>query len=297
MDKTKETLLRHFPENYRKLFAPVSFEGLEEIRFRSGCPVCLYYCNKRLFLSLKGVTDSPEKARQTDANEIITIAAHLCDHSIYAHLNDLKEGFITIPGGHRIGFSGKSVIKNGQITGLSALSGINLRIAREYKGCARTLATQLTDNRKVKNTLLIAPPQCGKTTYLRDLVRIFSANYKITIVDERSEIAGMVSGTPGFDIGIHTDVLDRFPKAEGMLLALRSLSPDILVTDELGAPGDIHAVQKLYGAGCGIIATLHGDNLTELQKTKKELFSYFNVAVLMGRKNGIPSVLSIENLR
>ena len=297
MNNTKDTILRQLLEPYRTLFSSVSFQGLEEIRFRIARPIILYYHNCTKYLSENGVTSFPHLAKCVTKAELEDVSSCLLSHSVYAYLNDIKDGFATIRGGHRVGLAGKCVIKNGQVTGITSISGINIRIAREFPGCSKALAEQLQTKTGVKNTLLISPPQCGKTTYLRDLARIFSQKYKITIVDERSEIAGTFEGIPQFDIGPQTDVLDRFPKTSGMILALRSLSPQILLTDELGDEKDAEAIGKLHGAGCQLIASMHGDNLSELRRVKKELLSFFDVAVLMGRKEGIPSVLSIESMR
>ncbi|MBE7041824.1 MAG: stage III sporulation protein AA [Ruminococcaceae bacterium] len=293
MQNTKEIIIRQLSEPYRTLLSPVSFDGLEEIRFRIGQPVTLYYYNRTVFLNESGHTN----IRSTGRNDLEALSACLCNHSVYAYLNEIKDGFITIRGGHRVGLAGKCVEKNGRITGISSISGINLRIAREYKNCAKDLLPHLHRIGGIQNTLLLSPPQCGKTTYLRDIARLLSADYKITVVDERSEIAGTYDGIPQFDLGPQTDVLDRFPKAEGMLLALRSLSPQILITDELGDDRDIEAIKKLYGAGCRIIATMHGDSLTDLSQAKKDMLSYFNLILLMGRQNNKPAVSAIKQLR
>ncbi len=293
MQNTKEIIIRQLSEPYRTLLSPVSFDGLEEIRFRIGQPVTLYYYNRTIFLNESGHTN----IRSTGRNDLEALSACLCNHSVYAYLNEIKDGFITIRGGHRVGLAGKCVEKNGRITGISSISGINLRIAREYKNCAKDLLPHLHRIEGIQNTLLLSPPQCGKTTYLRDIARLLSADYKITVVDERSEIAGTYDGIPQFDLGPQTDVLDRFPKAEGMLLALRSLSPQILITDELGDDRDIEAIKKLYGAGCRIIATMHGDSLTDLSQAKKDMLSYFNLVLIMGRQNSKPAVSAIKQLR
>lgn len=297
MPSTKEIILSQLAEPYCTLLSRISFSGLEEIRFRVGRPVSLYYYNRILFLAESGTTQTQKDAKHASKNELEALTACLCNYSVYAYLNEMKDGFITIRGGHRVGLAGKCVEKNGQISGISSISGINIRIAREYKGCAESLMPHLRLANSVYNTLLLSPPQCGKTTYLRDITRLLSADFKITVVDERSEIAGSFDGIPQFDIGPQTDVLDRFPKTDGMLLALRSLSPQILVTDELGDDRDADAAYKLYGAGCRLIATMHGDNLNELSKTKKSLLSLFDIAILMGRRDGRPAVSSITRLR
>ncbi len=286
MDSTKDFILSKFPAPIKKLFSPISFEGLEEIRFRVNRPICLYDATGCKILSKK-----------VSREELDNLSMGLCNHSVYAYLNEMKDGFLTIPGGHRVGFAGKCVTKDGAITGITNLSGINLRIAREFPGCALSLADDIRQEKRLKNVLLIAPPQCGKTTFLRDLARIFSKDYKVTVVDERSEIAGCADGVPQFDVGPQTDVLDRFPKASGMLLALRSLSPHIILTDELGDVADLNAIRRVCDAGCGLIASMHGENTAELLKTKKDFLTYFDLAVTLGRPNGIPRVVEIEHLR
>lgn len=297
MTKTKEMILNQLTEPYRSLLAHISFAELEEIRFRTGQPVCLYYADGMRFLSNACVTHCKNNAKITSKTELEALSTCLCNHSVYAYLNEIKDGFITVRGGHRVGLAGKCVEKNGQITGISSISGINFRIAREYVGCAKTIMPSLFSDGHLQNILLISPPQCGKTTYLRDIARLLSADYKVTIVDERSEIAGMYDGVPQFDIGPQTDVLDRFPKTAGMLLALRSLSPQVLITDELGDPKDADAIYKLHGAGCRLIASMHGVTPEEFVKTKKELISFFDIVICLERQNNRPAVSNIIHLR
>ncbi len=286
MDETKELIVSKFPSPLRNILSPISFSGLEEIRFRVNQPIYLYYQDGYKLLT--------ERLGREDLDNL---SMGLCNHSVYAYLNEMKDGFLTITGGHRVGLSGKCVTKEGSITGINNLSGINLRIAREFPGCAKELASTLMQEKKPANTLLIAPPQCGKTTFLRDLARIFSKEHKITIVDERSEIAGCADGVPQFDIGPQTDVLDRFPKASGMLLALRSLSPHIIITDELGDEQDLKAIKRVVDAGSSIIASMHGESLGELSKTKGDFLNFFDIAVTLGRPKGYPQVTNIEHLR
>lgn len=297
MNKGKTHILNQFAEPYRSHLENISFDKLEEIRFRIDRPVILNYQYETVFLGKGGIVRSPDKAYCVTAHDIKAISAGLCNHSVYAHLDDLKDGFITICGGHRVGIAGRSVIKNGQICGLTSVSGLNIRIAKEYVGCSEILKSHIAQAGQIKNTLLISPPQCGKTTYLRDLCRIFSEKYKITIVDERSEIAGSYGGVPQFNIGMQTDVLDRFPKKDGMILAVRSLSPEILVTDEIGEEQDVEALNKVSCSGCRLFASVHGENFAQLAENKPDMLSFFDLAVILGRKNNVPSVLSIKNLR
>lgn len=299
MDKCKNAILQQLPGAYRALLAPLSFDSLEEIRFRIGRPVMLYAQGCRSYLANSGgSTQTVSRAKIPLRSDLNALAAALCDSSVYAYLNDIRDGFITLRGGHRVGLAGKAIIKDGQIAGITDVSGINIRIARPCTGCGAALAPRLlTDRGIVKNTLLIAPPQCGKTTMLRDLTRIFSEKFKIAVVDERSEIAGTYEGTPQFDLGPQTDVLDRFPKPAGMLLAVRSLSPQLLVTDELGTAADTEALRRANGTGCRLIASIHGDDPELLRRTQPQLFSLFDIAVLLGRQNNRPAILDIKELR
>lgn len=297
MDKSKQDILATLPASYQALFSDISFEGLEEIRFRMNRPIMLYRGERASFLGADGCeTKQVDDAKTCNRAEIGAIASCLCEHSVYAHQNDIKEGFITIKGGHRAGLSGRGVMKNGILSGLSHISGINLRIARAYKGTAEPLLSAIFKNNQIKNTLLIGPPASGKTTVLRDLCRMLSARFKVSLVDERSEIAASFEGIPAFDIGPQTDVLDRVPKSEGMQMAIRSLSPHILMTDELGKAADFEALRLASASGCRYIASMHGDSLEALAKRHEGLLALFDVAVLMGRRQNRPAILKAEEL-
>ncbi len=192
------------------------------------------------------------------------------NYSYYAYEDEMKNGYITLRGGHRVGLCGHVVTENGRVRLLRNISSVNIRHAKEYPGIAAKLAPRIVaSDGRIENTLLVSPPRCGKTTLLRDMIRYFSnQGYIVGVCDERSEIAGMADGLPAFDIGSNTDVMDGCPKAEGMLMLLRSMGPDVIATDEIGKEEDIAAIENALTAGTSLLATIHGGNRKDLEKSR-----------------------------
>ncbi len=230
--------------------------NLEEVRIQINQPVIVITSGKEIFINtFKKITD--------ESLEIIL--NNLMNYSIYAYEEDLAKGYITIEGGHRVGVCGRVVKNKNNITLIKDISSLNIRRSREIKGSAEKLIKEITDNIGLQNTVIVSPPKCGKTTLLRDIVRLLSCDgYRVGVIDERSEIAGMYQGVPSYDIGPRTDVLDGCPKAEGMLMMIRSMSPDVIVTDEIGKDEDIEAIESALCAGVKIITTIHGRTYEDL---------------------------------
>jgi stage III sporulation protein AA len=199
----------------------------------------------------------------------------ISNNSLYALEQEFRHGYLTLPGGHRVGFVGEAVLEKGRIKTLKHVSSLNFRLARQLKGCADPLMPYLLRSGSARpyHTLIISPPRCGKTTLLRDIVRQLSngvdslgfSGTDIGLVDERSELAGCFQGVPQNEIGVRTDVLDNCPKSEGMLLLLRSMSPQVVATDEIGQADDIAVLEEMLNAGIAIITTVHGLNLHEIE--------------------------------
>ncbi|WP_410514688.1 stage III sporulation protein AA [Paenibacillus sp. BR2-3] len=270
-----------FPEKVRAMLQrlPLSLlTAVEEIRVREGRPLEINYSGKYHFLCGDGaLTKHPEEAYRPDREDSHRLLDLISNHSLYTMEEELRKGFITIPGGHRIGLAGRTVLSGGGVEHLRDITGFNVRIAREVQGAADGILPYLLDKggQRFMHTLILSPPQHGKTTLLRDLARQISTGgqgkpegrrpgLKVGIVDERSEIAGSRRGIPAFDIGPRTDVLDGCPKAEGMMMMIRSLSPDVLVADEIGRPEDAEAVTEALHAGITVLATAHGKEVSEL---------------------------------
>lgn len=190
----------------------------------------------------------------------------LTGYSLYAYEEEIKQGFFTVSGGHRVGVAGHAVYEGGELKRLTEISSINLRIAHEIKGCAGELYEKIYGDGELRHTLLFAPPGCGKTTYLRDLIRLLSDSGKtVGVADERSELAAAIRGKAQFDLGMRTDIMDGCPKALAMQMLLRSMNPEILVADEIGTTGDAEAVRLAAGSGCKVLASAHAGTLEEIK--------------------------------
>ncbi|WP_058303708.1 stage III sporulation protein AA [Gorillibacterium timonense] len=255
-----------------KLPAEVTLR-LEEIRIREGRPLEILYGGKHAFPdSLGRLFASPQNAYVPGREECSRLLDLLTRHSLYSYEEELRRGYITIAGGHRIGLAGRAILEGGKVKLLKDVTSFNIRYARQVKGCGVKVLPLLIDpdSSSIHHTLVLSPPQQGKTTLIRDLVRLLSegtrelpGGRKVGVVDERSEIAACVRGVPTFDLGPRTDVLDGCPKAEGMMMMIRSMSPEILVVDEIGTAEDAEAVWEAMNAGIRVIATAHGRDLAE----------------------------------
>lgn len=289
MDKAMAEITSKLPKKFKAMLDDISGENLHEIRFRINLPTMLYYSYKKAYLGSNGEC-SYDEAYICSGCDIEEIVSNFCRHSVYAYTENINDGFITLPGGHRVGIGGRAVMSKDKIFNLCEFSSVNIRIAREYKDSAKNIIKMLMKEKRIYNTIIIAPPGAGKTTVLRDIVRCISQQCKVTVIDERFEIASQRMGVSQFDMGIETDVLSGFSKKEGIKHALRSLSPDVIICDEIGSNEDVFSIETILKGGCKIITTMHGYSIDEAIHKKKELMSLFEVAVLLDKENGKPEV-------
>jgi len=271
-----------FPESVKRMLLNLPselLEHVEEVRIREERPLEINSQGRYHFLDRRGgLTLRPEEAYKPTREDTHRLLDLISNHSLYTMEEELRKGFITIPGGHRVGLAGRTVLSGGKVEHIRDISGFNVRIAKEIRGAADEMLPHLLDRKRkrVMHTLILSPPQHGKTTLLRDLARQISygqwgagtvrwPGMKVGIVDERSEIAGCQRGVPGFDVGPRTDVLDGCPKAEGMMMMIRSMSPDVLIVDEIGRAEDAEAVIEALHAGISVIATAHGSSVQDMR--------------------------------
>ncbi len=272
--RDRDELLRIFSLHIRRILerAAPDFDGLQEIRLRAGRPLAIVERGREVFLTGDGArTREAGAAWRVTAQELRETMEFVGEYSLYAYEDELRQGYLTIRGGHRVGVAGRTVLDGDKVKSVRYISCVNVRLSHEVPGCADPVLPYLWGDEGLLHTLIISPPRCGKTTLLRDMVRQISdgsrarRGYTVGVVDERSEICGCFMGIPENDVGVRTDVMDACPKAEGMMMLVRSMAPEVIAVDEIGRYEDIDAIETVLYSGCRLIATVHGSSLSDIQ--------------------------------
>lgn len=243
---------RYFPSDIRKEAEAFSRFRPIEIRVRAG--------RKTKVIWIGGEGEAGEAVL---ANDIASLISRMLDHSVYAWEDELGQGFFTLPFGVRVGVSGIFTMEKDKARLVQA-SSILIRIARENKGCASQIFPYLVSGGKVNSTILLSPPGMGKTTLLRDACRRLSdEGWEIAVVDERGEIAAMKNGEAQLDAGERTDVLEGLTKAHAIPRLIRSMSPDVVVVDEIGSRQDAEAISEAARMGVAVLASAHASGVSD----------------------------------
>ncbi len=312
--KLSDEIINSLSINLRKKINNIKNQSIniEEIRLRVNKPLIINGDSQDYFYNdingdLDLVMRNPYIVTKEDIEDTFQI---ICKYSVHSFMDDIKKGFITLRGGHRIGIVGKVIIENGQVKNIKHISSLNIRVSREIKGCSKKVLPHIIKNKnQINNTIIISPPQCGKTTILRDIVRNISngnreygfSGVKVALIDERNEIGGSCMGIPQLDVGIRTDIMETCPKDLGIMMVLRSMSPNVIVTDEIGTEKDIKALYTALNGGVGLITTVHGDSIEDI-KNRKELKNLldeelFKKVILLSAKKGPGTIEKIYDLQ
>ena len=220
------------------------------------------------------------------AEELSDCFAEICRYSVFSFEEEIAQGFVTLDGGHRVGICGTAVTKNGSVTSFKDISGLNIRIAHQIRGCADGLYKQVFSD-GLHSLLLAGRPLSGKTTVLRDLARLLGEHHRVVLIDSRGELSASVRGTPSFDIGLNTDALCGCEKSAGIMLAIRSLSPEVMICDEIG--NDAEAVEQAMFCGVKLIASAHASGVAELKNraATRGLLPLFERVAVLGERGQV----------
>ena len=255
-DRLLKQVLQILPREAAQALDGLNAAQVEEIRLR---------CGQVPSILRRGVEQPLPHCERTPQQEMQRTLLAASAQSQYAVQEQLREGFLSVPGGVRIGVCGSAVVQDGRVTGIREISSLCIRIARPRPGCADRAAEFLRQH--PDSTLICGVPGSGKTTLLRSCIRALSAaGSRVGVVDERLELAGAVHGVPQFDLGPHTDVLSGCPKAAGMQMLLRGMNPEWLAVDEITSPADLAGIRQAFGCGVRILATIHAGSAAELRE-------------------------------
>lgn len=290
-----EPVLRILPQ---KIALAVAKYNVEEIRLIANKPVTVFMEGSSYFVSAVGdITQSAGSGITISPSGLNDIFKAACGGSVYAVEEELRHGFVTIEGGHRVGICGTAVMKSNEVIYIKYISALNIRIAKQAIGSSKDIIPIIYD-KFARNTLIVSPPGCGKTTLLRDIARVLGSRYKIGIADERSEIAASYMGVPQTDIGEKTVVMDLCPKAHAINMLVRTMGVELIITDEISTPEDVRAIKNAFGSGVKVIASAHGyctSDITEHPYLSELTKRGFERIITLSRRFGVGSIEEVTH--
>ena len=287
-----KVILDILPQNLRLAVQSIkNFNQLQEIRLKVNEAIILRLGEEVI---VNSCIVTPE--------DIKCILQRISNYSIYSISEELKQGYITIKGGHRVGLCGNCVIEKNKVKTMKDIASINIRVCREIIGCSDKVISYIIEKNEILNTIIISPPKCGKTTLLRDITRILSqgnevlgyTGRRVCVVDERSEIGACYAGVPQLKVGFRTDILDNCPKSEGIMMAIRSMAPDIIACDEIGTNEEVESILMALNSGVRLITTIHGFGIEDLFRRVvfKDILEnrVFQRAIVLSNSRGIGTI-------
>lgn len=285
-----ERVISVLPSAIRRYLSNISLAEASELRFNIGKPFVMNFSDGCYYLNAKGMlTRNSSGCIIINAQMLTELLERLTKSSVYSVKDEIKNGYITIEGGHRAGLAGTAVTENGEVDFIKNISAVNIRLANEIKDAAEGVIDRVMCGGEIKNTLIISPPGAGKTTLLRDLARRISyGGHMVSIADERCEIAAMSRGHSAFDLGPNTSVLDNCRKDKAMLMLLRSMSPEVIVTDEIGSEKDVFAIERIINSGVAVAASVHARDERQLKNraSLKNLLPFFDITIVLSKRMG-----------
>lgn len=301
MDKDYLKAIQFMPKRLKSILLMNNGKEIQEIRLRIGRPLCVTVMGKEYFVNENGEkTSYGNPSVIICQNDIDETFRAVVEYSVHSFSKELKNGYVTIEGGHRVGICGTAVCGKDGVETIKNISAMNFRIAREFLGSADKISEKIF-SRGLFGTLIIGPPSSAKTTVLRDLCRQLGNRVCLSVIDERSEIAAAYHGIPQNDVGMFTDVFDSYPKKEGIITALKVMSPKIIAVDELGSEEDCLAVEQCMNCGVKILATAHAGSIEEI-KARKHIWNLckeriFEKIVLLGSDDKLGKILEVYEVK
>lgn len=274
-------------------FSKINYNYVNEIRFRADKPIVINIMGQNKFLTNTGLSENIDDAIYCASSHIMEILRRASENSMYAINDQLTKGYVTIRGGIRIGVCGEVVEDSGRVTTIKNINSLNVRIPHKVKNCSLRTYLHIVNGGRVRNTLVISPPGAGKTTYIRDLAEQMSVKnptLNILIVDERAEISAICDGVQMLNIGPCCDIYTNSTKAFAFENGIRSMKPDVIITDEINLESDLFAIRQAISSGVSVVATIHASGVYEL-KSKPRFDSVirdkvFDRYVVLSSKNG-----------